>query len=123
MIHDNKEKDRFDEYSIEIGRRIFELQIMISRYTSELLKQFPEENASFEVELSLQIDGVYEVKNIISIFYDDSVDSIMIAADDGYESDFGDLDVCSQQILADCLLMKHRSDKIFRDLSGNKETH
>jgi hypothetical protein len=123
MIHDNKEKDRYDEYSIEIGRRIFDLQIMISRYTAELLKVFPDENAVIDAELALQIDGVYEIKNIISIFYDESVDSILISADDGFESDFGDLDVCSQLIIADSLLLKHRSDKIFSDLSDNKETH
>lgn len=120
---DNKEKDRFDEYSIEIGRRIFDLQIMISRYVGELIKEFPQENAAFELELALQVDGVYEVKNINSIFYDEILESVIISCDDGFETDFGDLDVSSQQIIADTLLMKHRSDKIFRDLSGNTEKH
>lgn len=116
-------KDKYDAMMIDIGTRMFDIQIMLAKFVAEMLDEFGD---SIPVDSEVPFfSGSDVVKiSIKKIFFDhDDIEIKLEQADTGNILSWRDLPVSSQELLASQMHMDYATGRIHDSFENKNDLH
>lgn len=113
------DKDKFDIKVIEIEQKLFELNMQMSLFVSEILQSFRNNLAEVEVTIVLcDAEGGFSKVEALKVFFNEELSSIEVYCRGLDEPLFWeDLDLSSKYILLNEIHHKYKAAKIYQSLS------
>ncbi|MFC1670318.1 hypothetical protein ACFL20_07980 [Spirochaetota bacterium] len=117
-------KDKFDKMMINICNYMFDIRILLSRFICDLLEQYEESEVGLDLSFPFEKDGKYEIVRGKNIFYDIDDESIKVTTDSDFGViDWGELDINSQDAIANYIHLNYVIKKIDKNISIEDELH
>ncbi|MCP4131642.1 MAG: hypothetical protein GY754_11745 [bacterium] len=112
-------KDLYDKMMVEIGTSLFDLQILLARFVASILEEFEEKCMELDITFPFLEENGYVIYRSELIAYDPHEEAVKIKIDGkDYFVEWNDIDVASQEQIANLMHMEYVSHKIYKDLSS-----
>ena len=117
-------KTKFDNMMVIIGEQLYNLQLMLGDFSSQIIEEFKGKSLEVELKLPFNVDNDLFVFHCNRIYFDPDDDLIKISVIEKEEDlALGELDLASQEIIANFLLFTYSSNLIYERLSSKNEIH
>ena len=98
------ERDKFDEMIVDIDSRLFDVQVLISRFVVEMMEEWPEHRVDIEITIPvISGDAVVLHRVVNAVLGTDGGSSLVFMETDGQKLTWEEMDVASQYIIANRL--------------------
>lgn len=123
MNSDISAKDRFDEMMINIGSYMFDLQMMLARFVSEILEEFEGNIYDIDLTVPFQEGNEYINLHVERIIFDtDDVIKVFVSMREEF-IEWDNLNITVQDLIANYLHMRYKAENLYRNLSEKDEIH
>jgi len=115
----------FNEMIIDIGSRMFDLQILQGKYITDLLGSLSADHMELDMNIPLFNGDSYSTVHLESIYYDHEDDMVKVAVAGKKEMIllWSDIDVASQNEILQTVHFNCMSEKSFNDLNDGEKRY
>ena len=113
-----RNKDKYDDMLIDIGSRMFDLQILLAGFIREIMDELGKFSIEIDFKFPIREGDDYNIIHGKEIHYDPEENKLMVLTmDSGKFILWHEIDVLTQEILANDLHMRYVAEGIYKDLS------